>query len=52
MTNEKQMTIAEAMKLIVENLTPNGNEDLEDAQTVIIIALNLTQIDQPFGFIE
>jgi hypothetical protein len=46
------MSVPDAMKLIVENLTPNGNQKLEDAQSVIINALNLTQIDQPFGFKE
>ena len=44
------MSIPEAVKLIVENLTPNGDEQLEHAQTVVIEALGLTQIDQPFGF--
>jgi RNase adaptor protein for sRNA GlmZ degradation len=52
MSREITMTVPDAMKLIVENLTPNGNQKLEDAQSVIINALNLTQIDQPFGFKE
>lgn len=42
--------VPEAVKLIIENLTPNGNEQLEHAQSVVIEALGLTQIDQPFGF--
>lgn len=49
-TQDPTMTVPEAVKLIVENLTPNGNERLEAAQSVIIEALGLTQIDQPFGF--
>jgi|TARA_R110002020_G_scaffold165813_5_gene353574 hypothetical protein len=50
-TKDPNMTVEVAMQLIVENLTPNGDEKLEAAQTCVIEALGLVPVyDSHFNF--